>query len=1015
MPIMKSRFLPIVFTVLAIFIPTTLWADHSPTPTAATIAGSLQDELGCPGDWQPDCAATHLTFDTDDTIWQGTFNIPAGSYEYKAALSDSWDENYGANAAANGANIQLNLGAATDVKFYYSHDTHWITDNVNSVIATAAGSFQSELGCTGDWQPDCLRSWLQDTDGDGIYTLITDAIPGGSYEFKVTLNEDWTASYPAANVPFTSNTGDTVTITFDSSDNSVNVTVTPSSFPSVTITGSLQDELGCPGDWQPDCADTHLVYDSEDDVWQDTFNIPAGSYEYKAALNDSWDETYGDPSGANIPLVLGADTDVKFYYSHQTHWITDNINAVIAAVAGNFQDELGCSGDWQPDCLRSWLQDPDGDGLYSFSTTAIPAGNYEAVVAHDESWSESYGAGGAPGGPNIQFSVPVGATVGFEYDLVSHILTITGTLIETEPTYAIIHYFRADGDYGDHTTGDFNDFWGLHLWGAGIDPSEVTDWTSPKPFLGETENGRFAWVKLVPGATDVNFIVHRGDVKDGTDADRQFDPSVTQEIWLRSDDGTEYSSQAEAEGFVTIHYHRDDGNYGDPTSTDFNDFWGLHLWGSAIDPSEATAAWDDPKRPDGFDSHGPYFRILLQDASQPVNFIVHRGDEKDPGPDQSMDPLDSATIWLVSGDTTIYEQGGDALDFAIIHYHRDDGDYGDPTSSDYNDYWGLHVWEGAANPNPGWTDPIKPAGQDEFGIYFKVDLLPAAPELAYIIHKGDLTDPGNDQFLRPGLDGYEVWQLENADPARPYILPISTATPGDADGDGVPDADDICPGFDDDADTDGDTLPDGCDACPLDALNDADGDGVCGDVDVCVGDDAIDTDNDSVPDDCDICPVDAANDADGDGFCESEDNCPLIANADQSNNDGDNDGDACDADDDNDGIDDTADNCPLVANGDQSDYDGDGAGDVCDMDVDGDGVLDNVDNCPYTIGTGVVDGAGCSINQYCTCENSWKNHGAYVRCVAHTANVFISQGLIDQTEHGVITSEAGNSDCGARK
>jgi hypothetical protein len=27
--------------------------------------------------------------------------------------------------------------------------------------------------------------------------------------------------------------------------------------------------------------------------------------------------------------------------------------------------------------------------------------------------------------------------------------------------YAIIHYFRADGDYGDHTTGDFNDFWGV--------------------------------------------------------------------------------------------------------------------------------------------------------------------------------------------------------------------------------------------------------------------------------------------------------------------------------------------------------------------------------------------------------------------------------------------------------------------------------------------------------------------------------------------------------------------------
>ena len=48
--------------------------------------------------------------------------------------------------------------------------------------------------------------------------------------------------------------------------------------------------------------------------------------------------------------------------------------------------------------------------------------------------------------------------------------------VEAEPpvsgdaAYAIVHYYRADGDYGDHTTGDYNDFWGLHLWGDGIDP-----------------------------------------------------------------------------------------------------------------------------------------------------------------------------------------------------------------------------------------------------------------------------------------------------------------------------------------------------------------------------------------------------------------------------------------------------------------------------------------------------------------------------------------------------------------
>ena len=41
----------------------------------------------------------------------------------------------------------------------------------------------------------------------------------------------------------------------------------------VNIPGTHQDELGCPGEWQPDCENTLLVYDAEDDVWQGTFEI----------------------------------------------------------------------------------------------------------------------------------------------------------------------------------------------------------------------------------------------------------------------------------------------------------------------------------------------------------------------------------------------------------------------------------------------------------------------------------------------------------------------------------------------------------------------------------------------------------------------------------------------------------------------------------------------------------------------------------------------------------------------
>ncbi|MEO0423582.1 MAG: pullulanase-type alpha-1,6-glucosidase [Pseudomonadota bacterium] len=421
--------------IIAALAPFALWAHHSSEPASVAIAGSLQAALGCPADWQPDCEATHLTYDADDTVWQGTFTVPAGQWEYKAPLNDSWTENYGDGGELDGANIALDLAQETAVKFYYDHGTHWVTDNVNSLIATAPGSFQSELGCASDWDPSCLRSWLQDPDGDAVYTFQA-YLPGGDYEAKVAIDESWDENYGDGGVPGGDNIPFTVPgdiakleFAFDSTTNLLTIgNAPPRPEPtSVTIAGSLQEELGCPGDWQPDCAATYLVFDGDDLIWQNTFAVPAGNWEYKAPLNDAWDENYGDNAefnGPNIPLNLEQAADVKFYFDRGTNWVTSNVNAVIATVPGSFQSELGCPGDWDPSCLRSWLKDPDGDGTYSFSAT-LPAGDYEAKVAIDESWDENYGDGGVPGGDNIPFTVPAPlAEVFFTYDPNTNILEI---------------------------------------------------------------------------------------------------------------------------------------------------------------------------------------------------------------------------------------------------------------------------------------------------------------------------------------------------------------------------------------------------------------------------------------------------------------------------------------------------------------------------------------------------------------------------------------------------------------
>ena len=185
----------------------------------------------------------------------------------------------------------------------------------------------------------------------------------------------------------------------------------------VSVPGTHNSEMGCPGDWQPDCAQAQLSLDGSDQIWKGTFaTIPAGDFEYKAAINKSWDESYGASGGGNIAYKAPGG-DVNFYYDHATHWATSDAQGPIITAPGSFQSELGCSADWSPACMRPWLQDPDGDGTYTWSTDQIPAGNYDFKVAHKLGWAESYG----DNGNNVALAVPsAGTVVTISYVLATH-------------------------------------------------------------------------------------------------------------------------------------------------------------------------------------------------------------------------------------------------------------------------------------------------------------------------------------------------------------------------------------------------------------------------------------------------------------------------------------------------------------------------------------------------------------------------------------------------------------------
>ncbi|MGV0110066.1 alpha-amylase family glycosyl hydrolase [Arthrobacter sp. CP30] len=90
-------------------------------PGTVAVAGSLDSELGCGDDWDPACDEAQMTFDDATQTWVlEVADLPAGSYEYKAALDRSWTENYGAGGAFDGANIALTHPGGP-VTFVYDH------------------------------------------------------------------------------------------------------------------------------------------------------------------------------------------------------------------------------------------------------------------------------------------------------------------------------------------------------------------------------------------------------------------------------------------------------------------------------------------------------------------------------------------------------------------------------------------------------------------------------------------------------------------------------------------------------------------------------------------------------------------------------------------------------------------------------------------------------------------------------------------------------------------------------
>ncbi|MEO3774923.1 pullulanase-type alpha-1,6-glucosidase [Micromonospora sp. B9E7] len=227
-------------------------------------------------------------------------------------------------------------------------------------------------------------------------------------------------------------------------------------------------------------------------------------------------------------------------------------------------------------------------------------------------------------------------------------------------------------------------------------------------------------------------------------------------------------AQGKSREWAVVHYQRPAGGYDD---------WGLYAWGD-IDPAYVTE-WPKGQPFAGEDSYGRFAWVKLKPGAKSVGFVVvDKNGDKDVAQDRSIDVTATGEVWLKQGDPVVYPSRQAATGepdppveegTAVIHYRRADGNY---------DGWGLHVWDGAADPTE-WSAPLKPTRTDAFGAVFRVPLAAGATGLNYIIHQGDTKDLPDDQRLDFGSVGREVWLLA-ATPGR-LLPPTATSASGDTD------------------------------------------------------------------------------------------------------------------------------------------------------------------------------------------------------------------------------------------
>lgn len=170
--------------------------------TGMHMAGSFQAAAGL-NDWTP--IDSPLTQMAGTDVWETTIAIPDGTYEYKYVLGNDWafgsEAISGACGPGNG-NREMVVAGDETIAFCYDKCTACGTviptvnltlsvdmSNMATQFGTPNNDIVSVAGSLQGWTPG--TTVLDDSDGDGIYTVTIEVDANSTHQYKFLFGDDW--------------------------------------------------------------------------------------------------------------------------------------------------------------------------------------------------------------------------------------------------------------------------------------------------------------------------------------------------------------------------------------------------------------------------------------------------------------------------------------------------------------------------------------------------------------------------------------------------------------------------------------------------------------------------------------------------------------------------------------------------------------------------------------------------------------------------------------------------------